>query len=85
MFGAPSVATTTGTLLKKCLKMHMAECIKTQNDKAKKDAEDFLILYDEDIPTTINRKVLEDQQKNKGIKKQQNYPQEQIYPVYTPS
>ena len=67
-FKTPAVATTLTTLLKKCANKLRSECIKKQADNAKKDIEDFLLLFAEEVPTLINRKAIEDQIKQKRQK-----------------
>lgn len=69
LFDHPSVATTLGTLLKKCANIWKSECIKKLDTVGKDAAQEFLDLYNVDYPTTINRKVMEDQIKQKRSKK----------------
>lgn len=69
LFEHPSVATTLGTLLKKCANIWKSECIKKLDTPGKEAAQEFLDLYNVDYPTTINRKVMEDQIKQKRSKK----------------
>jgi len=68
-FQAPYNATTIGTMLKKCARIQAAECIKQENFDRKKAVDDFMILFDDDYPVTINKKVIEDRA-NKLRKKQ---------------
>ncbi|KAK0162381.1 hypothetical protein PV327_008725 [Microctonus hyperodae] len=68
-FKAPSVASALGTLLKKSVNRWISECIKKRDAEKKKDAEEFLILFEDDFPTTINKKVVENQIKQKRVKK----------------
>ncbi|KAK0073117.1 hypothetical protein PV325_010258 [Microctonus aethiopoides] len=68
-FKSPSVASALGTLLKKSANRWISECIKRRDADKKKDAEEFLILFDDDFPTTINKKVVENQIKQKRVKK----------------
>lgn len=68
-FDTPAVAQSLTTLIKKCGKKFRTECIKRQDDENKKRVDDFLLLCDEEIPTLINKKALEDQITQKRQKK----------------
>jgi len=46
-----------------------AECIKQEDFNRKKAVDDFMVLFDDDYPVTINKKVIEDRA-NKRRKKQ---------------
>ncbi|XP_046602578.1 uncharacterized protein LOC124296589 [Neodiprion lecontei] len=67
-YKTPAVATMLGTLLRKCISRQKAQCIKKQDYEGKKAAEDFLILFEDDFPTTVSKKVVEDQTKQKRQK-----------------
>lgn len=67
-FQTPSVATSLTSIIKKCGYKQRAELIKQQNEEGKKDVEDFLLLWEEEIPTLINKKACEDQE-NKNREK----------------
>lgn len=56
-------------MIKKCAKKLRSECIKNQDHERKKSVEDFLILWEEEVPTLINKKALEDQINQKRQKK----------------
>lgn len=58
-YKAPSSATEIGSSLKKCCKLFISVCIKERNQQKKKDAEEFLILLEEDLPTFVNRPAME--------------------------
>lgn len=70
LFKSPSVASNLGTLIKKCANTWIAECIKSQNVDMKKDTENFLILYENDFPTAVNKAVMENQLQHKISKKE---------------
>ncbi|XP_043460940.1 uncharacterized protein LOC122497738 [Leptopilina heterotoma] len=69
LFASPSVASQLGTLIKKCMKVWIAECIKKGYQERKKSAAEFLELFEEDFPTAVNKKVVENQIKAKRAKK----------------
>ncbi|XP_018360085.1 PREDICTED: probable serine/threonine-protein kinase DDB_G0283337 [Trachymyrmex cornetzi] len=60
IFQTPYNATTLGTLFKKCARIQSAEYIKHEDLDGKKAVDDFMVLYDNDYPVTINKKVIED-------------------------
>lgn len=61
VFKSPAVAQNLGSLIKKCSEMWIAECIKKGYKKRKTEAEEFMLLYNNDFPTTINKKVIDNQ------------------------
>lgn len=68
-FKTPAVAQNLTTLIKKCANKLKIECIKTQDLERKREVEEFLSLWLEEVPTDINKKALEDQICNKRKKK----------------
>ncbi|XP_029159005.1 uncharacterized protein LOC114931205 [Nylanderia fulva] len=68
-FRTPAVAQNLTTLIKKCAHKFRTECIKNQDHERKKSVEDFLLLWEEEVPTLINKKALEDQINQKRRKK----------------
>lgn len=48
---------------------YRTECIKVQDEVNKKNVEDFLLLWEEEVPILINKKALEDQVLQKRQKK----------------
>lgn len=56
---SPATATEIGSLLKKCCKLFISVCIKKGNQSAKKQAQDFLKLLEEDLPIFINKPAME--------------------------
>lgn len=68
-FKTPAVAQNLVTLITKCCKKFRTECIKIQDEQSKKLAEDFLLLWQEDVPVMINKKAQEDLTNNKRLKK----------------
>jgi len=68
-FRTPAVAQNLTTLIKKCAHKLRTECIKNQDHEKKKSVEDFLLLWEEEVPTLINKKALEDQINQKRRKK----------------
>lgn len=66
---APSSASQLGTLLKKCSKLLIVECIKQKDSIKKKSTEDFLCIYEQDFASSINKTVLENQAEMKRNKK----------------
>ncbi|XP_059221234.1 uncharacterized protein LOC131995932 [Stomoxys calcitrans] len=66
----PQVAIILSSLIKKCAYTLQAEYVKdlAEEDK-KKTVRDFILLWEEEVPTVINRKALEDQSNQKRIKK----------------
>lgn len=68
-FRTPAVAQNLTTLIKKCAYKLRTECIKNRDYERKKSVEDFLLLWEEEIPTLINKKALEDQMNQKRQKK----------------
>lgn len=68
-FRTPAVAQQLTCLIKKCGYKQRTEFIKIQADDLKKDLDDFLLLWEEEIPTLINKKACEDQANQKRNKK----------------
>ncbi|EFN62016.1 hypothetical protein EAG_13014, partial [Camponotus floridanus] len=68
IFRTPYNATTLGTQLKKCARIQAAECIKRENFDGKKAVDDFMVLFEDDYPVTINKKVIEDQTNKRRVK-----------------
>ncbi|KYN50101.1 hypothetical protein ALC62_00129, partial [Cyphomyrmex costatus] len=60
VFQTPYNATTLGTMFKKCARIQSAECIKREDLDGKKAVDNFMVLFDNDYPVTINKKVTED-------------------------
>ncbi|GBP15470.1 hypothetical protein EVAR_73624_1 [Eumeta japonica] len=81
-FKSPAVAQSLTSLIKKCGYKQRTEYIKTQEDGPKKDLEDFLLLWEEETPTLINKKALEDQSNYKRSKKTILPPKEDINKLY---
>lgn len=68
-FETPAVAQNLVTLIKKIANKSRTECIKVQDHEKKKNVEDFLLLWTEEVPILINKKALEDQITQKRQKK----------------
>ncbi|XP_037813667.1 uncharacterized protein LOC119604853 isoform X2 [Lucilia sericata] len=68
-FKTPAVAQHLTSLIKKCGYKQRTELIKIQDEDLKKDLDDFLLLWEEEIPTLINKKACEDQANQKRNKK----------------
>ncbi|KAK0076137.1 hypothetical protein PV325_005823 [Microctonus aethiopoides] len=68
-FRTPAVAQNLIGLMKKCARKLRTECIKIQDYEKKKSVEDFLLLWEEEVPTLISKKALEDQVTQKRQKK----------------
>lgn len=68
-FKTTAVAQNITSLIKKCAKKQRAELIKEQNEDLKIQLENFLLLWEEETPTLINKKALEDQNNKKRDKK----------------
>lgn len=68
-YKTPAVAISLTSLIKKCGSKQRTEFIKSQSEDEKKNLEDFLLLWEEEIPTLINRKAIEDQTNQKRDKK----------------
>lgn len=64
----PQVAITISSLIKKIAKKQRTEYIKQENEEKKKEVENFLLLWEEDVATDINKKALEDQANQKRVK-----------------
>lgn len=69
-FRTPAVAQNLTTLIKKCCHKLRTECIKIQDNERQKLVENFLLLWEEEVPTLINKKALEDQITQKRQKKE---------------
>ncbi|XP_059221067.1 uncharacterized protein LOC106095187 [Stomoxys calcitrans] len=65
----PQVAITLSSLIKKCAYTLQAEFVKEQLEENKKNVSDFILLWEEEAPTMINRKAFEDQNNQKRVKK----------------
>ncbi|CAH2088995.1 unnamed protein product [Euphydryas editha] len=68
-FKTPAVASNLATLVTKCCKKFRTECIKIQDEQRKKLAENFLLLWQEEVPVLINKKALENQFDKRQSKK----------------
>lgn len=68
-FKTPAVAQNLTSLIKKCGKKQRVELIKETREDLKEELENFLLLWEEETPTLINKKALEDQTNQKRIKK----------------
>ncbi|XP_065364497.1 uncharacterized protein LOC135957639 [Calliphora vicina] len=68
-FKTPAVAQNLTSLIKKCGKKQRAEFIKEEREDLKIDLENFLLLWEEEIPTLINKKAVEDQNNKRRDKK----------------
>lgn len=55
-FKTPAVAQNLTSLIKKCGKKQRAELIKQELEDMKVELENFLLLWEEEIPTLINKK-----------------------------
>lgn len=69
-FRTPAVAQNLTTLIKKCCHKLRTECIKSQDNDRQKLVENFLLLWEEEVPTLINKKALEDQINQKRQKRE---------------
>ncbi|KAK0075400.1 hypothetical protein PV326_011623, partial [Microctonus aethiopoides] len=61
IYGAPANASTLGTLIKKLGKIWNAQCTLKEEWETQKKYQNFLSVFDYDFPTTINKKVIEEQ------------------------
>ncbi|KAK0076194.1 hypothetical protein PV325_005761 [Microctonus aethiopoides] len=61
VYGAPANASTLGTLIKKLGKIWNAQCTLKEDWETQKKYQNFLSVFDYDFPTTINKKVIEEQ------------------------
>lgn len=68
IFQTPYNATTLGTMFKKCARIQAAEFIKRGDFDGKKALDDFMVLFDDDYPVTINKKVIEDRANKRRTK-----------------
>ncbi|CAH2101220.1 unnamed protein product [Euphydryas editha] len=68
-FKTLAVASNLATLVTKCCKKFRTECIKIQDEQRKKLSENFLLLWQEEVPVLINKKALEDQFDKRQSKK----------------
>ncbi|XP_074036111.1 uncharacterized protein isoform X2 [Leptinotarsa decemlineata] len=68
-YGAPSTASTAGTLLKKCANVFVTELIKEENFVKKETVDNFVKLLEVDFGITVNKTVTESKLKNKRLKK----------------
>lgn len=59
-FRTPAVAQNLTTLIKKCCHKLRTECIKVQDSERQKMVENCLLLCEEEVPTLINKKAIED-------------------------
>lgn len=69
IFGTPYNAVTLGTLLKKCSRIQAAEYIKREDSDGKEAVDNFMVLFDDDYPVTINKKVTEDRENKRRQRK----------------
>ncbi|KAK0166570.1 hypothetical protein PV327_004064 [Microctonus hyperodae] len=65
VYGAPANATMLGTLVKKLGKIWNAQCTLKEDWETQKKYQNFLSVFDYDFPTTINKKVIEEQTNRK--------------------
>lgn len=65
----PSVAQNLTTLIKKCANKLRVEYMKIEDYEKKSAVENFLLLWNEEVPTIINKNALEDQIARKRQKK----------------
>lgn len=65
----PSVAQNLTTLIKKCANKLRVDYMKQEDYEKKSSVENFLILWNEEVPVIINKKALEDQITQKRHKK----------------
>uniref|UniRef100_A0A1I8Q4P6 Uncharacterized protein n=1 Tax=Stomoxys calcitrans TaxID=35570 RepID=A0A1I8Q4P6_STOCA len=79
----PQVAISMSSLLKKCGKKLKSEYVKERMMDKKIEVEDFILLWEEEVPATINRKALEDQANQKRIKKVVIPSEEDIHKLYS--
>lgn len=68
-FRTPAVAQNLISLMKKCARKLRTECNKIQDYERKKSVVDFLLLWEEEVPTLISKNALEDQVIQKRQKK----------------
>lgn len=61
LFKTPAVESTLRTLIKKCIVIWMAECIKMGRRDLKREAKEFLNLFNADFPTSVSKTVMENQ------------------------
>lgn len=57
----PSAAQKLTTLVTKCAKKFRIECIRMESHELKASVKNFILLREEEVPTVINKKALEDQ------------------------
>lgn len=68
-FKTPAVASNLGTLIKKCGEKWDSWCTRKKNTEKAYLLSEFFKLYRDEFPTSINKRVLEDQIKKKRTKK----------------
>lgn len=61
LYKAPAVASMLETLLKKCSVIWIAECIKNGHEDRQKQTKKFMLLYQADFSTSVNKTVIENQ------------------------
>ncbi|XP_075154734.1 uncharacterized protein LOC142228235 [Haematobia irritans] len=57
----PQTAISLSAVLKKCAFKLRTEYIKIQSEEKKKEVEDFILLWEEEVPTVVHKRALEDQ------------------------
>jgi len=68
-FTHPATAQHITTLVKKCARKLRSECIKCEDEEKKRKVDDFLLLWEEEVPSLINKRALEDLMSQKRKKK----------------
>lgn len=68
-YRSPATAFSYGTLLKKCAKLLINECIKKEDEEKLKKCRDFQSIIEEDFASSVNKTVEENQKEFRRHKK----------------